>query len=100
MAELHIQRSHTLGLAQARVIATQWAEQAQTDFGMSCTYAQGEQADQLAFARPGFKGTLQVDAGQFEIRAQLGFLFDAFRPRIEAEMNRKLDALLVPATAT
>lgn len=99
MAELHIQRSHTLGLTQARIIATQWAEQARADFGMSCTYAQGEQADELAFARPGFKGTLQVDAGQFEIRAQLGFLFDAFRPRIEAEMNRKLDALLAPTAA-
>ena len=97
MAELHIQRSHTLGLPQARIIATQWAEQAQTDFGMTCTYLQGEQVDELAFARPGFKGTLQVDAGQFEIRAQLGFLFDAFRPRIEAEMNRKLDVLLNPS---
>ncbi len=40
------------------------------------------------------KGTLLVDAHQFEMKAQLGFLFGAFKDRIESEIGEQLDALL------
>ena len=40
------------------------------------------------------KGTLLVDAHQFEMKAALGFLFGAFKDRIEAEIGEQLDALL------
>jgi len=38
MADIHIEREHSLGLAQARKIAFQWAEQVEEKFDMSCTY--------------------------------------------------------------
>ena len=94
MADLHIVREHTLGLSKARKIAFQWAEQAETEFGMACTYNEGDTADEVSFSRSGVKGTLEVDASRFELHAQLGFLVGAFKHRIEAEIVKNLDNLL------
>jgi putative polyhydroxyalkanoate system protein len=94
MADLHIVREHALGLAKARKIAFKWAEQAEAEFDMECTYTEGDEADDVTFTRSGVKGTLEVDATRFELRAQLGFLVGAFKHRIEAEIVKNLDALL------
>ena len=94
MADLHIVREHTLGLPQARQIAAKWVAQAQTEFGMACAYAEGDAADEVRFSRSGVKGTLDVNATRFELRAQLGFLLGAFKQQIEAEIVKNLDALL------
>ena len=94
MADLHIVREHTLGLAKARKIAFKWAEQAENEFGMACAYTEGDSADEVTFSRSGVKGTLEVDATRFELRAQLGFLVGAFKHRIEAEIVKNLDTLL------
>jgi putative polyhydroxyalkanoate system protein len=94
MAELNIVREHTLGLAKARKIAFQWAEQAEQEFALQCHYAQGKHADEVAFVRSGVKGSLTVTKTHFELRAQLGFLLGAFKGTIEAEITKNLDALL------
>ncbi|MDD5029489.1 MAG: polyhydroxyalkanoic acid system family protein [Rhodoferax sp.] len=94
MAELHIVRDHALGLAKARKIAFKWAEQVETEFGMECTYQEGDSADEVTFSRSGVKGTLLVSAKHFDLRAQLGFLVGAFKHTIEAEIVKNLDALL------
>lgn len=94
MPDIHIHREHDLGFAQARKIAFSWAEQAEAKFDMECTYEEGDTEDTLYFTRSGVKGTLLVDARQFEMKAQLGFLFGAFKDRIEAEIGEQLDALL------
>jgi putative polyhydroxyalkanoate system protein len=94
MADLHIVREHTLGLAKARKIAFKWAEQAEAEFDMECTYTEGDEVDDVTFTRAGVKGRLEVDATRFELRAQLGFLVGAFKHRIEAEIVKNLDALL------
>lgn len=94
MADLHIVREHTLGLAKARKIAFKWAEQAEAEFDMDCAYTEGDEVDEVTFSRTGVKGTLEVDATRFELRAQLGFLVGAFKHHIEAEIVKNLDALL------
>jgi len=94
MADLHIVREHTLGLSKARKIAFKWAEQAETEFGLACTYSEGDTADEVSFTRSGVTGRLEVDASRFELRAQLGFLVGAFKHRIEAEIVKNLDTLL------
>ncbi len=94
MPDIHIHREHDLGFAQARKIAFSWAEKAEEKFDMECTYEEGDTEDTLHFTRSGVKGTLLVDARQFEMKAQLGFLFGAFKDRIEAEIGEQLDALL------
>lgn len=94
MPDIHIHRDHHLGFKEARKVAFSWAEKAEEKFDMECTYEEGETEDLLTFTRSGVKGTLLVDAHQFEMKAQLGFLFGAFKDRIEAEIGEQLDALL------
>ena len=94
MADIHIDREHTLGLPAARQIAAQWARQAETQFGLECRYQQGAVADVLSFSRNGIQGTLRVTKDGFELAAKLGFLFAAFKEKIEAKMVKHLDALI------
>ena len=94
MADLHILRNHALGLAEARKIAFKWAEQVETDLGMSCTYEEGRSADRVCFSRSGVQGELQVTKDAFELDANLGFLIGAFKARIEAEITQMLNQLL------
>lgn len=94
MADLHIERVHALNLTEARKIASVWLEQAQSEFGMQCTYTEGATEDSIAFARSGVNGSLQVLSGKFVLDAKLGFLLGAFKDKIEAEIVKNLDNLL------
>jgi putative polyhydroxyalkanoate system protein len=102
MADIHIQRSHHLGLKGARKVAWLWAEHAEAEFDMSCTYEEGDDCDEVVFTRSGVKGSLKVSHDHFELDAQLGFLLGAFKDRIESEIVKNLDELLAakkkPAT--
>ena len=99
MANVHIVRKHALGLAGARKIAFQWAEQVEKDFGMACTYGEGSTQDDVAFTRSGVSGSLLVTQDKFELDAQLGFLLGVFKDRIEGEIVKNLDALLAREAA-
>jgi len=94
MAQILIEREHQLGLAQARLTAARWVEEAEQTFDMRCTYQQGETGDSVSFSRPGLSGTLEVSGEAFRLQAQLGFLLSAFKERIEAEVQKNLDALI------
>ncbi|WP_439519523.1 polyhydroxyalkanoic acid system family protein [Hydrogenophaga sp.] len=94
MADIHIERDHQLGLAGARKLAWRWAEQAENEFDMSCTYEEGDDCDEVQFTRSGVSGTLKVSAERFELDARLGFLLGAFKDRIEGEIVKNLDDLL------
>jgi putative polyhydroxyalkanoate system protein len=94
MADIHIEREHTLGLAAARKLAWQWAEQAENEFDMSCTYEEGRKADEVQFTRSGVNGCLRVTEDRFVLDARLGFLLGAFKERIESEIVKNLDTLL------
>ena len=101
MAEIHIHRKHTLGLAKARDIAFNWAEDVENKLDMACTYEEGKTEDCVSFTRSGVNGTLVVTKDGFELKAKLGFLVGAFKDKIEAEISKNLDALLSkPATKT
>ncbi len=96
MADLHILREHALGLAAARKIAFNWAEQVEAEFGMECTYEEGKSQDVVSFTRSGVNGSLLVTKDRFELHAKLGFLLGAFKDKIEAEIVKNLDTLLAP----
>lgn len=99
MAHLHIRREHSLGLLAARKIAFTWAEQAEQEFDMECTYEEGDTSDVVTFTRSGVNGTLTVLPDHFELDAKLGFLLGAFKGRIEAEIVKNLDQLLASKAA-
>ncbi|MEO7243840.1 MAG: polyhydroxyalkanoic acid system family protein [Rubrivivax sp.] len=94
MADIEIHRKHRLGLAKARALAWQWAENLEQQFGGECTMVEGASSDTVEFVRPGVTGTLVVAADHFDLRAELGFLVRAFRASIEAEIVKNLDALV------
>ena len=94
MADIHIHRSHTLGLAKARKTAWKWAEHVEEKFGMECTVIEGKASDVVEFTRAGVDGRLVVTVDAFELDARLGFLLGAFRAKIESEIEGYLDTLL------
>ena len=95
MADIHIHRSHALGLAKARKIAWKWAEAVEEKYAMACTVVEGEDSDVVEFTRAGVDGKLVVTGDAFELDAKLGFLLGVFRGKIETEIEGYLDALLV-----
>ncbi|MBX3637914.1 MAG: polyhydroxyalkanoic acid system family protein [Rubrivivax sp.] len=99
MPDIHIRREHQLGLAKARKIAWQWAEEAESKFDMACTVVEGEYSDTVEFTRSGVSGRLIVAADHFDLDAKLGFLLGAFSKTIEHEITKNLDALLAQAPA-
>ena len=94
MAEIRIHRDHQLGLAKARKIAWQWAEEVEKKFDMECTVTEGETSDTVHFTRSGVNGQLIVTPDHFDLQAKLGFLLGAFSKTIESEIMKNLDALL------
>ncbi len=99
MADIHLERKHQLGLAAARKIAFEWAEQAENEFDMACTYEEGKTCDTVSFKRSGVHGTLDVTAEHFALSAKLGLLMSAFKDRIEGEIVKNLDALIAQTPA-
>lgn len=94
MAQIHIERVHQLGLAQARLTAARWVKEAEEKFDLRCSYQQGDAMDAVSFSRSGLSGTLEVSATVFRLQAQLGFLLSAFKDRIESEIQKNLDELI------
>ena len=99
MSEIRIHREHSLGLAQARKVAWQWAEEVEQKFDMACTVIEGETSDTVEFTRSGVNGQLIVAADHFDLQAKLGFLLGAFAKTIEGEIEKNLDGLLGAAAA-
>ncbi len=95
MANIHMVREHTLGLAGARKAAQGWARQVEDKLDMTCTSEPGKEGDRIRFTRSGVTGTLLVSKERFELDAQLGLMLGAFKGRIESEITRYLDELLV-----
>jgi len=94
MSTIHIHRDHHLGMARAREVAWQWAEDAEARLGMECTVYEGDDSDTIEFTRSGVKGELVVTADTFELKAKLGLLLGALRGTIESEIEKELDRLL------
>ena len=94
MPDIHIKREHSLGLADARKLAFQWAEAAEKKLDMECTYEEGKTSDVVSFTRAGVNGELKVTKDSFELDARLGLLLGVFKDRIEGEIVKNLDLLL------
>jgi putative polyhydroxyalkanoate system protein len=97
--DIRIHREHALGLAQARKIAWQWAEEVEQKLQMECCVIEGKTSDTVEFSRSGVSGRLIVAADHFDLEAKLGFLLGAFSKSIETEITRNLDSMLGQAKA-
>ena len=94
MADIRIERDHGLGLARARQLARQWAEEAEQRLQLRCETEERRSEDIVHFSRPGVTGRVRVTAERFELEASLGFLLVAFRGTITREIESHLDGVL------
>jgi putative polyhydroxyalkanoate system protein len=94
MSNIHLHHEHELGLKKARKVAMDWAEQAEKKLSLTCEYQEGKTFDVVRFERSGVTGTMHVRSNEFEIQAKLGFLFSAFKDRIESEILQTLESRL------
>ena len=99
MADLHLHREHTLGLARARKVALKWAEDVESKLDMECTLIEGDTEDVLEFKRAGVDGRMIVAADHFDLQAKLGLMFLPFLGMIEAETRKQLDEALAKEVA-
>ncbi|GAA4337458.1 hypothetical protein GCM10023165_15480 [Variovorax defluvii] len=94
MPDIQIERRHELGLKAARDIARRWVRQVEEDYGLSCSYQEGETQDLGLFSRAGVEGRVEVSADRFRLHATLGGLFGGFSEQLEQRLRKKLDELL------
>ena len=99
MADLHLHREHSLGLARARKVALKWAEHVESKLDMACTIIEGDDEDVLEFTRSGVDGRMTVAATYFDLEARLGFLLKPFLGTIEAQVSQQLDEALAKEAA-
>lgn len=97
MADIKIQRSHALGMDKARALAQDWMGDAAKQLGLTCNLVQGDEEDTINFERMGVTGQMKVRADAFELETKLGMMMSAFKPLIEAEIDRNLANILAKA---
>lgn len=97
MAEIKIQHDHDLGLDKARELAKDWMAGAAKQLGLTCELVPGETEDVISFERMGVSGQMRVRADAFELDAKLGMMMAAFKPLVEAEIDRNLREILAKA---
>jgi len=96
--DIQIERHHQLGLPAARAVARKLMQKVEQDFGMECTYDEGEARDTARFGRAGVDGSVEVSADSFRLEATLGMLFANFRDEIQRRLAASLDKLLGTST--
>ena len=97
MSDVNYQQSHTLGLEKARELAKEWVAGAAAQLGLSCDYQEGAEQDTVTFERMGVKGAMKVSGTEFDLQIKLGMMMAAFKPMIEAEVNKSLGRIIAKA---
>jgi putative polyhydroxyalkanoate system protein len=87
MAEIAVQRDHALGLKKAKVAAQKVADEMAESFDMESEW----EGNTLYFSRSGVSGQLTVTKSSVQMNASLGFLLSAFKPKIEAQIEKNFD---------
>lgn len=100
MSDIKLQQSHALGLDKARELTQQWLKDATHQLGLTCQVTQGETEDTVTFERSGIKGTMLVSGSNFDLQVKLGMMMSAFKPLIEAEVNKNLSRMIEKASGS
>ena len=98
MADISINRPHTLGLATARELANKWMEGAAQKMGLTCSLEPGEAEDQIKFERSGVNGVMKVRADAFELEAKLGLMMKPMKSMIESEIEKNINRMVEKAS--
>jgi putative polyhydroxyalkanoate system protein len=87
MADIEVQRDHALGLKKALAAAQKVADEMAENFDMESEW----EGNTLYFSRSGVTGELTVTKNSVQMNAKLGFLLSAFKPKIEAQIEKNFE---------
>ena len=87
MADIELQRSHTLGIEQGRAAVEQVAQDLKSALDARYSW----EGNTLHFEGSGASGTIGVDATEIQVAIDLNFLLRPMRSRVRAEAERYLD---------
>lgn len=90
MSDIKLHHSHELGLAKARQLTQEWMDDAARRLGLNCQLETGQAHDTVTFERMGIHGSMVVSGDSFDLQVKLGMMMSAFKPMIEAEIERNL----------
>ena len=95
MADIVLNRTHHLGLKDARAAADKMAEKLGEKFDLSGAW----EGDTLHFHRPGVNGRLAVTDHDMKLDVTLGFMLKMMKGPIERAVHEQLDKVLDAAPA-
>jgi putative polyhydroxyalkanoate system protein len=98
MSEVKFQQAHTLGLDKARELAKKWAEDAAGKMGLNCKHIEGVEQDTITFERMGVNGVMTVTGTSLDLNVKLGMMMAAFKPLIEAEIQKNMGRIIEKAS--
>ena len=90
MANISVERIHTLGLEQARVKAREVVGKLESQYGLSPEWS----GDKVTLKRSGVEAQLEVDERRVKVDVKLGMLMSAMSGMIQSEIERSLDKAL------
>lgn len=87
MPQIDIRRAHAKGLEAAKAAVERIAAAIAKEYGLEHHWS----GDELRFGRHGVKGRIAVAEHAVHVHVELGLLLGALKPRIEREIERRLD---------
>ena len=90
MANIHIKRTHTLGIENARTEVEKLAQALKSEIQADYKWS----GDKLLFKRSGASGTIDVGADYIDLDIKLGMALSLMKGKIEDSINTKLNAAL------
>ncbi|MCA0176742.1 MAG: polyhydroxyalkanoic acid system family protein [Proteobacteria bacterium] len=99
MSDIHVHRTHALGLAHARKLLCRWQPLAEDKLSMRCTLKDDGEVATLAFTRMGAQGTFRATARAFEIDCNLGLIFKPLRGQFQKLTEEYLDGAIAKEVA-
>ncbi|KQB54498.1 polyhydroxyalkanoic acid system protein [Pseudomonas endophytica] len=91
MANISVERTHALGLEQARVKARQVVDKLESKYGLTPDWS----GDKVVLKRSGVEALLEVGETTVKVDVKLGMLMTAMSGMIQSEIERSLDKALV-----
>jgi len=90
MANIHIKRTHNLGIDNARTAVEKLAQTLKSELQADYTWS----GDKLLFKRSGASGTIDVGSDYIDLDIRLSMALSLMKGKIEDTINTKLDSAL------
>jgi len=95
MPDIKLVRPHRLPIPEARARVQQAADELASEYDLTSDW----EGNTLRFHRPGVEGQMHVTASEIRLDVTLGFLFKAFKGKLNEHLERNLDKWLAPKSA-